>query len=205
MASTPIAENINEKSYGGLFARLCAYIVDCIILFAGLLVLQATLYFVNPLAPFISSGQPPPGGLLHLWVFATATLPFLFYFALMQSSARQATIGMRRLNLKVTNINDGRVGFWRALLRSAVMLIPFELNHAVMFHLSPRNAAPSPEFWLGCAGVWILIAAYIGLILITRRHQSLHDLAASTVVRRLDRRLFASAVSILVNQLQLYK
>lgn len=41
---------------------------------------------------------------------------------------------MRILKLKVITVDGDRIGFGNALLRSTVMLIPFELNHTVMFH-----------------------------------------------------------------------
>jgi uncharacterized RDD family membrane protein YckC len=58
------------------------------------------------------------------------------------------------------------------------------LNHAVMFYLAPRNAPPTPDFFIGIAAVWLVIAVYIASILLTRRHQSVHDLVAGTVVQR---------------------
>lgn len=179
-------ENAREKPYAGVFARAGAYIIDCVILFVSLIVWQAALYVVNPPIAIFRSGQQPTGTQLQLWVFATATIPFLLYFALMLRSARQATLGMRFLKLKVADVGGGRVGFGQALLRSAVMLIPFELNHTVMFHLSPRDAPPSTAFWLDYIGVWVVIAIYIASILLTRRRQSVHDLVAGTAVERIS-------------------
>ena len=120
---------------GSSFAYLCCravgYVTNCLLLLASLLVLQALLYVVNPIMALIHTGQRPTGAQLHLWVFATASVPFWLYFALTQSSARQATLGMRLFKLKVTGVNGVRLGLGQALLRSAVLLIPFELNHAV--------------------------------------------------------------------------
>jgi uncharacterized RDD family membrane protein YckC len=164
--------------------RMVAYSLDCGFLFFGLLVLQAILFVVNPIAAIMRTSQQPTPTQVHLWVFATASVPFLLYFALMLRSSRQATLGMRLLKLKVVDAGGGRIGFWQSLLRSAVMLIPFELNHAVMFYLGPRNAPPRPPFFIGLAVCWALIAAYIVTMLLTRRRQSVHDLLAGTVVQR---------------------
>jgi uncharacterized RDD family membrane protein YckC len=185
METALVSDGAGETAYARVLARLGAYLVDCLLLFIGLLAWQAILYAVNPLVPIIRSGRQPTGAQLHLWVFATATIPFLFYFALMLRSARQATFGMRLLKLEVADVGGGRVGFGQAILRSALMLIPFELNHAVMFHLSPRDAPPSTVFWLGYVGVWAVVAVYVAAILLTRRGQSVHDLVAGTVVRRI--------------------
>jgi uncharacterized RDD family membrane protein YckC len=184
MEATLANAGVVEKAYGGGLRRLGAYILDCGLLLIGLAVLQAILFVVNPLIPILRSGRQPTPTQLHLWVFVTATIPFLFYFALTLRSSRQATVGMGMLRLKVTDVSGRGIGFGQALLRSAVMLIPLEVNHAVMFHLAPRNAPPPPAFFVGIAAVWALIAVYIATMLLTRRHQSVHDLVAGTVVHR---------------------
>ena len=172
------------KAYGGVLRRLGAYVLDCGLCLLGLVGLQAILFLVNPIIFMLRRGLQPTPTQIHLWVFATATVPFLLYFAFTLQSSRRATVGMRMLKLRVADISGGRVGFGQSLLRSAVMMIPFELNHAVMFHLAPGNAAPPPAFFMGIAAVWAMIAVYIASMLLTRRHQSLHDLVAGTVVQR---------------------
>lgn len=176
----------SRASLAYLGRRAAAYVVDCLLLLAGLLVWQALLYVVNPIMALIRSGQQPTGTQLHLWVFATASLPFWLYFAWTQSSVRQATLGMRLFKLKVTNLNGGRLGIGQALLRSAIMLIPFELNHAVLFHMMPPNGVPTTAFWVGYIGVWVAMAVYVAAIMITSRRQSVHDLVAHTVVTDRD-------------------
>ena len=175
------------SSFAYLGRRAAAYVVDCLLLLASLLVWQALLYGANPIMGLIRTGQQPTGAQLHLWVFATASVPFWLYFAWTQSSARQATFGMRVFKLKVIDIHGDRIGVRQALLRSAVMLIPFELNHAVLFHLMPRVGVPTQAFWVGYAGVWVVMAVYVAVMLITPRWQSMHDLLARTVVTDRDR------------------
>ena len=103
----------------------------------------------------------------------------------MLMTKKQATIGMRALSLRVINVNGGRINLGQALLRGAVLLIPFEVNHTVMFNLLPRGGGPPPlTFWFGIVGVWIVIAVYIAAILVTPRRQSVHDLVAKTMVQR---------------------
>lgn len=184
MKGTLANAGVVEKAYGGVLRRLGAYALDCGLLFVGLVVLQAILFVVNPLIASLRAGQQPTPVQIHLWVFATATIPFLLYFALTLRSSRQATVGMRLRKLKVADVRGGRIGFRQSLLRSTVMLIPFELNHAVMFYLAPRNAPPPPAFFVGIATVWAVIAVYIATMLLTRRRQSVHDLVARTVVQR---------------------
>ena len=177
-------ESLREGAYGGVLRRLVAYTLDCVLLLLGLAVLQALLLAVNPIYAGLRAGNQPTPTQISIWVFATATIPFILYFALTLRSTRQATFGMRLLKLRVADVNGKRLGLGQALLRSAVMLAPFELNHALMFHLAPRNAPPTFAFYAGIAMVWGLIAIYIAAILLTRRHQSVHDLLAGTVVQR---------------------
>jgi uncharacterized RDD family membrane protein YckC len=178
-----IRETATIRPYAGVGVRLAAYAIDCCVLFLALLLWQAALFAVNPILALIREGQQPGSVQLHGWVFATATLPFLLYFAFTQSSAHQATFGMRWLNIHVATLQGTRLSFVRALTRSAVMLLPFEINHAVLFHLLPRDgSAPAPAFGIGVSGVWILIAIYVAAAFLTHSRQSIHDLVAGTVV-----------------------
>lgn len=176
-----------EIFYAGILSRIGAYSLDCLILFVGIMVSQVLLSFINPLISIMRSGQQPKGYQIQFWVLATVTIPSLLYFSLMLNSKRQATLGMRLLKLKVTDLNAGRARFSRILLRSLVMLVPFELNHTVIFHLTPRDRPPSEAFWLGLVIVWIVIAIYIVAIVLTERSQSVHDLVAGTVVQSIGK------------------
>ena len=176
------AEPSVEKTYGGVLRRIAAYGLDCAFLLLTLVPWQAALYFVNPIVSIINSGQQPTPIQLHLWIFATGSIPFFLYFALTLRSARQATLGMRLLGLRVEDKEGGRIGLGQSLLRSAVMLIPFELNHTLMFHLGPSDGPPSFGLFLSMVGFWIVIAIYIASMFWTKRRQSVHDLVAGTVV-----------------------
>jgi uncharacterized RDD family membrane protein YckC len=181
------ANDFIDKAYGGGLRRIAAYCLDCSLLFICFVPWQAALYFVNPIIAIIRSGQQPTANELHAWVFATITVPAFLYFGLMLRSSRQATVGMRLFKLRVEDKNGGMIGLGQALLRSVVMLIPFELNHTFMFHLGPRGGPPSVGFLVGIVAVWAVIAVYIASMLWTQRHQSVHDLVAGTVVYQVDR------------------
>lgn len=165
--------------------RVGAYIVDCALLLLGLFGLQLLLSPVNPIAAIISRGEYFAGWQLHLWVFATTTVPFVLYFASMYASTWQATPAMRWFGLRVTDLDGRRISFGRALLRAAVLLVPFELNHTVMFDLSagPGKDA-TPVVFIGIAGVWILIGLYLMTAAAPPLGQSVHDRVAGTVVVR---------------------
>ena len=78
--------------YAGFWQRLLAGIIDLIIL----IVIEIILIFI-----------PIIGWILSLFVT-------WLYFAIQHSSTKQATFGMRALDIKITNENHGKIGFWRA-------------------------------------------------------------------------------------------
>lgn len=163
--------------------RVAAYVADCVILFAGLLMLQAVLYPINPILTMQRGGAVSTPGRLHAWVFATATLPFLLYFAATIGSSRQSTLGMRWMGLRVEEVGGVRLSLARSLVRSIVLLLPFELNHTVMFHLTPASGAePSAGLWMGIAAVWLALGTHVVVMFMTPRRQSVHDLVAGSVV-----------------------
>ena len=165
--------------YASLWARIAAYSLDIILLFIGIMATQALLRPINPLL-----GRTPRtrGWQLHLWVYGTVSLPILLYFVLCISSKWQATIGMRWLGIEVTSLSGESIGIGLALLRSLVMLIPFELNHIVMFYPTPIWSDPKPGFRYGFIVTSVLMIVYLAAVLLTEHHQSIHDLLANTIV-----------------------
>ena len=163
--------------------RIGAYVVDCTLLLLGLFGLQLLLSPVNPIAAIISRGEYFAGWQLHLWVSATTTVPFVLYFAATIASRQQATVAMRLFRLRVTDLDGRRIAFGRAVLRAAILLVPFELNHTVMFELSAGPGKDAgPIVLVGIAVVWIVIALYLATAAAPPRGQSIHDRIAGTVV-----------------------
>ena len=100
---------------------------------AGLMIALLSTYFVSMLAVVIAG-----------WL----------YFALMESSARGATLGKMALGLRVTTLNGDRIGFGRATGR-----------------------------YFGKAVSSILLIGYI-MAAFTRQKQALHDIMAGCLVTR---------------------
>jgi uncharacterized RDD family membrane protein YckC len=119
----------NESiEYAGFWLRFVAYIIDSIIIsfleflivlpFLGLfgikiLELSTIRELENAdyelLIPIIAS--------TIIGLGSTVLLITWFYYALLQSGARQATVGKMALGLKVTDVNGDRLTFARASLR----------------------------------------------------------------------------------------
>jgi uncharacterized RDD family membrane protein YckC len=172
----------DDVQYASTLARAGAYGIDMLIGMAGVGVTQALLYKLNPLVPLVKAAQPVPPGSLHLWVFATVSIPLILFYALTLSSGAQATPGMRLMGIHIAMAGGELVPLSSALLRSVVMLVPFELNHVIMFHLFPSRERMPWIVWAGPTVVFILIAIWVLPLIAGARHQGVHDHAAGTVV-----------------------
>jgi uncharacterized RDD family membrane protein YckC len=87
----PYKKLSNKQIYAGFWQRILAGIIDLIIL----IVIEIILIFI-----------PVIGWILSLFVT-------WLYFAIQQSSTKQATFGMRALDIKITDENHKKIGFWR--------------------------------------------------------------------------------------------
>lgn len=132
------------------------------------------------------------------WLFATPlsaqitvviilTGPVLLYFAVLESSRRQATVGKRALGLRVSRVDGRRISFERGLARNGLKLIPWELAHTCLWRIDGWPTAPeSPSGWvlIGLILVWVLVAAYFIWMFTNDRCQSLYDVLSGTVIER---------------------
>lgn len=170
-----------ETTLAHIHRRMFAYIVDVGIAFVALLALQAALYPVNPL---VRGAASTSGIMLHGWVTLTVTLPIVIFFGVSWASRSGATPGMRLLHIWVRSASGERVPTSRALLRGLILLVPFEVNHAVLFYPEPIWDTPSPGFRAGFLVVYALLLIYLAVALWTPKRQGPHDLAAGTIVSK---------------------
>lgn len=115
--------------------------------------------------------------------FVLVTLPVTLYFALLESSPRQATWGKRKRHLRVARSEGGRMSLGRSLARSGLKFLPWELAHFCVwrFWLEPEQAS-SLILNSVLLLVWALVGANIICLLASPTRQALYDRLASTVV-----------------------
>jgi len=138
--------------YGGFFQRFAAAIIDGFILAIPVygsmfLFLGSMMDFENPEAM-----QEPNMAMFGLWYIFIIVVYWLYY-ALMESGKNQATFGKMALNLKVTNMDGGKVSFMQATGRFFGKLIS-----ALIIYIG------------------YLMAAF------TKQKQALHDMMAGCLV-----------------------
>jgi uncharacterized RDD family membrane protein YckC len=166
----------------GLWPRVLAFAVDYLLISAYLVALVAIALVARVAAPGMVSilfGNPLSGELAG---FVLITLPVTLYFALLESSAWQATWGKRRLGLRVTRTDGQRLSRGRALGRTALKFVPWELAHACIWQVSFAGPRSSPLIAAGFALVWLLVGSNLVSLLASRKHQTLYDWVSGTVV-----------------------
>ncbi len=94
-----------KNIYAGFWLRLVAWIIDMIVLTGGGFVLGIILGLIVPeIAELESEGLWNVIGVFFSWI----------YYASMESSTKQATLGKMALGIKVTDLNQKRISFGRA-------------------------------------------------------------------------------------------
>jgi uncharacterized RDD family membrane protein YckC len=114
--------------------------------------------------------------------FLAVTLPVTLYFALSESSQRQATWGKQRQRLKVVRTDGRPLSRASALARTLLKFVPWELAHTCIWQVRFAPQEPSPLATAGFILVWILVAANTLSLVLTRSHQTLYDRLARTCV-----------------------
>jgi uncharacterized RDD family membrane protein YckC len=147
LASTP-REVREHVLFAGFWRRAAAFAIDYVVLLAAILVF---FFFGGFLFAMAGRKAESIGGAANI----VAVLSFWLYFAGLESSRRQATLGKLALGIRVTDLAGRRVAFARA---------------------SGRHFAKVLSSL--CLLVGFVMAAF------TRRKQTLHDIVAGCLVVR---------------------
>jgi uncharacterized RDD family membrane protein YckC len=140
---------VSDYAFAGFWKRFIAYIIDAI-LFGFLFGVVAVLLG----GTIITANPNDAGSVFAVFGFYLFYIPcWWLYFALMESSNAQGTVGKIAMGIKVTNINGQPLGF----------------GHATGRHF----AALVTQFTIT---IGYLLAGF------TARKQALHDLIAGTLV-----------------------
>ena len=117
--------------YAGFWKRFAARLIDGLVLYVAIAIIQQILtsFLISPqtmeqleamkqhtaaLDPQVFMSIVPLG---ILWLVLSLVLPW-FYFALMESSSKQATLGKMAIGIKVIGLDGHRLSFARALGRT---------------------------------------------------------------------------------------
>lgn len=170
------ARQRERGSFALLGRRVAAYLLDILVLFgvlapAGQIILR------------LFDALPRTGPAIARVVLWNFSLPAWLYFILSDGSAAGATLGKRLLKLQTRTVNGERLSLGRALARTAVKLLPWELVHLSAFALSTGLGQFSPAQVAGLVAANLLTVVYLGVAVATRGRRSVHDYVAGTLVR----------------------
>ncbi|HSU16349.1 RDD family protein [Longimicrobium sp.] len=171
-----------------LARRVLAYCADVSLLFAVL----GPLSFAAAGALDVDAWTGPEVWLAAVLVFS---IPTWTYFTVSDASRGGATLGKRLLAVRVAGDGGGRVPPSRALARTAVKLLPWEMVHLFGFLLSPVPGEMSPLQTAGLAAANLLALAYLAATIRTRGERAPHDRVARTHVERVPAPERAAAVA----------
>ncbi len=178
-------EPASTPQRAGVRPRLLAFALDYLVIAAYALALVAvTLLAANPLRGLLTVLLATPAS-RDAVAFVTVILPVILYFALQEGSARQGTWGKRKLGLRVTGLDGGPLPLGRALLRSAVKFLPWQIAHTCLFHIPGWPLAPAaPPGWVnvGFTLVWLLVITYLAMLGFSKSHRTLYDRLAGSQV-----------------------
>jgi uncharacterized RDD family membrane protein YckC len=162
--------------------RAAAYLVDILLLFAILAPAGQLLLWLFGAAP---PQTGPAIARVILWNFSA---PAWLYFFIGDWSASGATLGKRLLKIQVTGTGGKRLGVGRALARTVIKLLPWELVHLSAFALSADLSQFSPTQIIGVSAANLLTVVYLGVAVATRGRRSVHDYVAGAQVRPMSAR-----------------
>lgn len=168
-----------EHRPAGFRPRAVAAVIDFLLIAAYALLLFGLATIVIQTTD-LEEGLDSP--LTHdLLAFVTLILPVILYFTLQESSARQATFGKRRAGLQVVSAAaGGRLSLPRALLRSALKFLPWQMAHTAVFQLLAGEE--SPLLWALSILAQLLVVVYLLTLWLDRQHRTPYDRLAGTAV-----------------------
>lgn len=173
-------------TFANVWQRIAAFLLDYLIIAAylALLVIISVGLGFGPLRSIFQAMFANPNS-SEFSAFLLLVLPVVLYFALLECSSWQATWGKRKMGLRVIDTHGARLSFPRSLVRSLLKFLPWELTHACLWRIPGWPLAPttpSPVITAGLVLVWILVAAYLVSMLVSKKHQAVYDWIAGTYV-----------------------
>jgi uncharacterized RDD family membrane protein YckC len=167
--------------------RLGAFAIDYLLIAVWLTLLTAAGFASRRLGLGVEEMPETWLGRLALQglFFLVLTLPIGLYFALLEASTWQGTVGKRLLRLRVTARDGSRLGLWRSLLRSAVKFLPWEIGHLGIWQTPGQPFVDEPgTLSIAC---WILALLldllWIVTLFLANGRTPYDRLAGSRVVR----------------------
>ncbi len=171
----------------GVLKRLQAFGFDYLIISGYAVILAIITFSLTTMSKSL--------GLRVLWLndpirtdllaFVLLVFPVILYFSLREGSPQGATWGKRRAGLRVINSDGGQLTRSQAIARSVLKFLPWQIAHTCIFHIEGWPSTPTDPSSLVITDflvVWLMVAAYVGMWLVTRDHRTPYDWATGACV-----------------------
>lgn len=169
----------------GLWSRCKAFGVDYLFIAAYLIALTGVVsgLRLTPLRSVLATWYVNPYS-AQLTDSLLFDLPVILYFALCEASPWQATLGKRRIGLRVETSAGSRLSLPRALARIVLKFLPWEIAHTSLWHTPgwPLHSQPTALNYCAYASVYVLAGLYVVTMLTSRTRQPLYDRITRTRV-----------------------
>lgn len=167
----------------GLKPRLLAFLFDYLVIlgYIAVLVILSTS-FAGFRQIFQRLFQHPVQS--DVVAFLILVLPVILYFAIQEGGVHQATWGKRRMKLEVTGTGERNLGISRALVRSVVKFLPWQIGHTAIFHSLDNGVLPQSIVWILFVLAYGLALLYLVLIWKSPLHRTVYDWISGTVVQK---------------------
>lgn len=182
----------SEYRYAGFRPRAAATALDFLIIaaYAAVLAIVSTiLIWTTSVEQYLASAFSR-----DLLAFVTLILPVVLYFSLQESSSRQATLGKQKAGLKVIGTNGERLSLGRALLRSGLKFLPWQIAHTTVIQIWSGNN-PAILFAVSILAQ-VLVIIYLLSLWVGRQHRTPYDWLAGSAVVRVDRAAEKQAAAV---------
>lgn len=111
---------MNEYIYCGFWRRVTAAFLDAIILSLLCILLIMISFLVTP---YITGPTEITAFHAIAWFFAPILISTFLILPIFESSAKQATIGCRRMGMKLINVNGTKITFLKSFIRINIIII----------------------------------------------------------------------------------
>lgn len=169
-----------DRPFAGLTLRLPAIALDFLVIAAYAAILAAVSLLLDRLTGFAQRLNSALA--VDVLAFLMLILPVILYFSLQEGSPWQATLGKRRMGVEVVDSRGGRLSLGRALLRSAIKFLPWQLAHSAVLQIRYGNDSRSVIVLTILAQ--LLVIVYLLSPLLDKQRRAPYDfLAGSRVIR----------------------
>jgi uncharacterized RDD family membrane protein YckC len=156
--------------------RVWAFLLDILIIFG---ICAPCGYLIQRLIGY----SPQTGPAIWITILWNFSFPAWLYFLWSDRSKEGKTVGKRLFKLKVKTRTSERLGWGRALVRTAIKLLPWEIIHFSSFALSKEPGAFTLFQYIGLvAGNALAFAYFIASAVMQGKH-SIHDILLGTEIQ----------------------